>query len=342
MFGKASPPPHCEELSREQIRLVRKILDCEYYYKARDYADKALARGWTAVFVAVAKNARYPYSDYKQTFFDKMLQSGDPALSLAVLPHLNGMKESDHAALIATAMRKDGIAVRQGILSMKLSPNLRAAAALRLIGDEAGGEAKWLFNLLAAPTNLHYEGGALMKRALHAERFDVADALVGRGFDLAVYSDDIKAYLVENKSPHAARLWLDRHGVAAPAALPAVASPTQAEVLVQDGQGYLRSGDCVSRNDQLPDGGVLTTVFNFATRQQIVIAHVAGQTAAPAITPFSQIESDAALLQAAAAFVKQGGAATLIHSLSMAASSRPTLIEKPVRVIGRAPDPDSP
>lgn len=341
MFGKAPPPPHCEGLSSEQVRLVRKILDCEYNYKARDYAEKALERDWQTVFVAVAKNARYPYSEYKHTFFDRMLQSGDPALILSVLPYLNGMREGDHAALIATAMRKDGLAVRQGILSLNLLPNLRAAAALRLIHDEAGGEAEWLFKLLAAPTNLHYEGGVLMKRALHAERFDVADTLVAQGFDLAVYADDIKAYLVENKSPHGARLWLDRHA-AAPAALPAVIAPTQAEALVQGGQGYLRSGDCVSRNDQLADGGLLTTVFNFATRQQIVIAHVAGQTAAPAITPFSHIESDAALQQAAAAFVKQGGAATLVHCVTMAASARPTLIEKPVRAIGRIAPPDSP
>ncbi len=338
MFGNKQLPPHCEDLQPAQVRLVRKIINCEYNYKARAYAQTALDKNWGGVFVAIAKNPRYPYSEYKQTFFERMLQSGDPALALAVLPHLNGLKESHHASLIAMAMRADGLVVRQGILSMPIAPNLRAAAALCLIwGEESEqkGVTPWLFKLLEAPTNLHYDGGLLLKRALHAERFDVADALVRLGFDLAVYADDIKAYLVEQKSPHAARLWLDKHAQAPAAAVPAP------QVLVQDGQGYLRSGDCASRVDQLPDGGSLTTVFNFATCQQILIAHVAGQTAAPAVTPFSQIEGSVALSDAAAAFVRQGGAPERVYGVTMTAA-RPALLEKPARLIGKAPSSDSP
>ena len=339
MFGKKPLPPHSEDLTNDQVKLLRKILKGEGHSKMQWYAKEACAQRWSELFVAAAKNEKWAYRSYKATFFEQMLALDGGSLACLVLPQITGLHDSQYGGLLAIALRKFDDETAQTLLASSIPADVRAYAVLCL--THTGGEQSKdrLLKLLEPPTNLHYSAGRLMMYALHHGHTDVAQALIAHGFDVSIYAEDIKAYLVEQKSPHAARLWLDKHSApqaAVPAPLPA------AQSLVQDGQGYLRSGDCASRVDQLVDGGSLTTIFNFATCQQITIAHVAGQTAAPVITPFSHIEGEAALLDAAAAFIKQGGAPERVYSVTMAPSTRATLIEKPARAITKATSPDSP
>lgn len=337
MFGKKPVPPHCENLTDAQIKLVHKVLGCSSHAKMLKLATYAYEQNWPEVFVALAQSKPKQHSTYKETFFEGLIDLDDGRMISRALPLMAHLNESYHANLIARALRKcDGLAA-QVILAAPVSANIRARAAANLIYEGEGGIAqKNLLELLSLPTNLHYEGGMLMKYALHYERFDVAQALVDHGFDVALYAKDIHANLVESKSPHSARVWLDKHSA------PAVAVPAATVASVPDRQGYLRSGDCVSCIAQLPDGGSLTTVFNFATRQQIVIARVAGQTASPVITPFSQIEGGLALQEAAAAFVDQGGKAARIAGITSGLVQSPTLLEKPARITAKPAAGDSP
>ena len=337
MFAKKPIPPHCESLTPAQIKFVHKVMNCSSHTKMYKLAAFAFEQNWPEVFVALAQIKIKQHSIYKETFFEGLIKYDDGRIMRQAMPLMAELNDSHHGNLIAKALRKCDGAAAQAILAAPVSANIRARAAAHLIYEGEGVAKKNLLQLLAAPTNLHYEGGMLMKYALHHERFDVAQALVEHGFDVALYATDIRDNLIESKSPHSARVWLDKH-TEAPA--PAAAMPAP-QVLVQDGQGYLRSGDCASRVDTLPDGGSLTTVFNFATCQQIVIAHVAGQTAAPAVTPFSQIEGSVALTEAAAAFVRQGGAPERVYGVTMTAA-RPTLLEKPARVIAKPAAGDSP
>lgn len=338
MFGKKPTPPHCESLSPVQIKFVHKVMNCSSHTKMYKLAAFAVEQSWPEVFVALAQIKIKHHSTYKETFFEGLIEYDDGRIMRLAMPLMAQISDSYHGNLIAKALRKCEGEAAQAILAAPVSANIRARAAANLIYEGEGVAKKNLLQLLAAPTNLHYEGGMLMKYALHYERFDVAQALVEHGFDVALYATDIRDNLVESKSPHSARVWFDKH-TQAPA--PAAAMPAP-QVLIQDGQGYLRSGDCASRVDTLPDGGSLTTVFNFATRQQIMIVHVAGQTAAPAIIPFSQIEGDVALHEAAAAYVAQGGTPEHVESLGAGSALRPTLLEKPARVIAKPAAGDSP
>lgn len=336
MFVKKPIPPHCESLTPAQIKFVHKVMNCSSHTKMYKLAAFAFEQNWPEVFVALAQIKIKQHSIYKETFFEGLIKYDDGRIMRQAMPLMAELNDSHHGNLIAKALRKCDGAAAQAILAAPVSANIRARAAAHLIYEGEGVAKKNLLQLLAAPTNLHYEGGMLMKYALHHERFDVAQALVDHGFDVALYVTDIQANLVESKSPHSARVWLDKHSA------PVAAAPVATAAPVQDRQGYLRSGDCVSCIDQLPDGGSLTTVFNFATRQQIVIAHVAGQTASPVITPFSQIEGGLALQEAAAAFIDQGGKAARVAGITAALVQSPTLLEKPTRIIAKPAAGDSP
>lgn len=340
MFSKKPLPPHCENLTDEQVKLVHKILKCSSHSKMDTLADTVISRGWTDVFIAVAKNPVHPYSYYKETFFERMIDAARAGVIESVVPVLAGLNPEHHANILDRALRRSDFVTARHILVSVTLPDIRARAAARMMRSSDAAHEERLIALLAPPTNIHYDGGALMKYALDNQRFAVAEALKDMGFDLALYGSDVKAYLVEEKSSHAARQWMEKNS-----ATPAPAAPVQitpAQALVQDGQGYLRSGDCVSRIDHLPDGGSLTTVFNFATSQQIVIAHVAGQTATPVITAFSRIDNDQALQDAATAFVRQGGQPSRVYNVTMVASARSKLIEKPASLLSKPATPDSP
>jgi hypothetical protein len=70
----------------------------------------------------------------------------------------------------------------------------------------------------------------------------------------------------------------------------------------------------VARSGALPNAGELTMVVNFGTQQQILIAKMGEQLAAPAVVPFAQLQGGSLLAAAAASFVDAGGDAALVKA----------------------------
>ena len=334
MFSKKPIPPHCENLTDAQVKLVRKILALSrenYMFPTTacaDFVETVLKKSWPDVLVAVAKNETLPIAPYKSGFFEAALLKCETACVVAVHTHLTGLNETDHATLLARDVARLNDEAARLIIESQVSPRIRAATAAELLKRARFDHAleERVVQLFLPPTDLHYEAGELMKFALFFKRFAIADAWRANGFDLAYYTEDIRTFLIERKAPHDARLYLDEHAPQQIAFTPVIGLPA-----AEHEQVYLRSGDCVSRSDLLPDGGSLTTVFNFSSQQQIVVAHIAGQTSQPVITSFSHIEGREALMEAAAAFIQQDGSPLLVQHIAAMPSGRPVLIAKTAR-----------
>lgn len=86
-------------------------------------------------------------------------------------------------------------------------------------------------------------------------------------------------------------------------------TPTVAVAAADDEVYRLAAPDSVTRSIPLPDGGTLTFLFNFTTRQQIILRDAAAN--APAVVPFAQVDASA-IEEAAEALVRLGGDAMCV------------------------------
>ncbi len=178
-------------------------------------------------------------------------------------------------------------------------------AALRSVAEEgAVDKAALLLDKGADPND---EAGLAVYNALAFGQREMFDLLVARGAQLDVYGPDIITRL-RQQNPNAALIDYAQVQVGA-----AVSSSKNAEAQSRIGQRYhLIAPDAVSETLHLPEGRRLTTVFNFATRQQTVIAEkpeADGTTASMAIhvRDFDAIADPSAIEHAAAQLMNLGG-----------------------------------
>lgn len=157
--------------------------------------------------------------------------------------------------------------------------------------------------LLSRGLNVNFDNGAVMVAALAKGYTDKAQKLVDAGFEASHSRTAVYERLCAIGAP--------RNGIdfikqfMGPIAGEGAKAP----------DAFTRSDDySVSCVHPLPSGGQLTMVFNFATAQQIVIAQMGDQLAAPTVVPFSRMENRHLLEKAVAAFVADGGDADLASS----------------------------
>lgn len=339
MFKRKPPLPHCEHLTTGQQKAVRKMLAQREPIFVWAQADKLLRKNEHDTLLAFARqpDARKASIDNMMTavFHTTEWSAQHAELAIGILPELERYGADYLGGQLASFLfiTKHNLTMRTRAIEAVSMPRARGYAAKALISKDMSDTCKQAVGeLLASGADLHIEKAALMKALLRHEQYQLADKVMALGFDLSLYAGDLTKYVIEEDVPHQARIYLD--GILREKGCRPITADTPVALAQASSETpYLLSGDSVSRIDRLPDGGSLTTVFNFATRQQIVIAHVAGQTAAPVVTPFAHIEGGTGLSDAAAAFVALGGDAARIENL-MPASGH-VLIEKPKAITGK-------
>ncbi len=178
-------------------------------------------------------------------------------------------------------------------------------AALRHVAEEgAVDKAVLLLDKGADPND---EGGLAVYNALAFGHRAVFDLLVARGAQLDVYGPDIITRL-RQQNPNAT---LTDYAAAQVDAV--MAANKNAEAQSRMGQRYhLIAPDSFSETLYLPEGRRLTTVFNFATRQQTVIAEKPEAEGTPAsmaiqVRDFDAITDPSVIEHAAVQLMNLGG-----------------------------------
>lgn len=201
--------------------------------------------------------------------------SGNPALMDMVLAHAGHLPETKKV----------------------LDAALSRAAAEGLTAD--------IDKLIAAGANLnHTSCDPLLKAALNG-RFEAVDHLLAKpALDLAAYGHLVVARLRE-KAPQtgAAEYVQERY---------AALREKQERAQLQQERFTLAAPDTLAEAVPLPTGGVLTMLFNFATRQQIIMVREKGAEPSVRIVNFADVESASAIDNAAKKLIELGGDAKVV------------------------------
>lgn len=191
------------------------------------------------------------------------------------------------------------------------TPNTLAEAAAALLGHK--NQAQYLplvRSFMAAGMNINHEGGMALTAALRAGEIELAQEMMAQGFEAHICAEKVYQTLVAEGAPRAAVELIK-------ACLPKTGG-RRAET---DEDGFsLVDAQSVALVQELPAGGRLTMIFNFALAQQILIAQSGEQIAAPAAVPFSQIESGQLLKKAQDAFIRLGGDENLLQGAALPAA----------------------
>ena len=183
-------------------------------------------------------------------------------------------------------------------LSAKTPAALGEVARAALLQRGEGLSAQ-LELLAKGGMNPNHENGELLALALTAGDLKSAGLILDCGFNLDLLGRRVLQDLYSRAAPPIALDYLEQKldgGSAAPKAATAAA------------EWQLCADDTLARVLPLPQGGQLTMLFNFATRQQILLHQPAqGPAAAPAVVPFAEVENRSALDDAWQRFRAMGG-----------------------------------
>ena len=318
MFGRKPPLPHCDHLTNGQLAKVHKLLKESTHIFVWSAVEKLLKKGEHDTVLAFARqeNARKKSIDMVMLalLHTSEWSPKNAHLALDILPALSRHGADFQGSYLAAYFRnivfdRDGC---QHAIEAINDPRAFGYAAVNIIDDHMTDKRVQIFELLLdSGADLYVDKCALIKKLLHGQHYKMVDSVISRGFDLPLYADELVKYVTEEDVPHAARVYLDgvlRDKAGWTAKTMALPAPIAA-----DGE-YLRSGDIISRIDHIAGGGTLTTVFNFALAQQIVVQHTphATQPTAPTVVDFNVIAGSEALRTAAAVFERLGGDKALI------------------------------
>ncbi len=155
-------------------------------------------------------------------------------------------------------------------------------------------------NLLDAKMNVNYESGAVMTAVLAAGYVDLARRMIDQHqFETDFFQSNVYPSLLKHAAPAEALAFAKEYALR-----PKLAVAEEGFQMLDDVS--------ISRTQALPNNGILTTIFNFGTAQQILIAQMGEQVAPPAIVNFAQIQTNHLLKAAASAFVARGGSVDLV------------------------------
>jgi len=257
--------------------------------------------GWQQAFAEVAQRHEYVHT---QDMFQFIKMDMPEHVRSAVLKTHTSVSESnllDYTASYAPDWLRYSLERMQN----PPNPNKLAQLCVSVLGSnsDAATVGAAFDLLLSRGMNVNYDNGAVMTAALSKGYTDMAHKLVEAGFEAALCRTAVYERLCAVGAPRAGIDFIKQF-----------MGPTPGDA-AKANDGFTRSDDySVSCVQPLPNGGQLTMVFNFATAQQIVIAQMGEQLAAPTIVPFSRMENRHLLEKAVAAFVADGGDGELAAS----------------------------
>ena len=176
-------------------------------------------------------------------------------------------------------------------------PGALARLYLNLLEGEGPYWKEWCETLIEMSLNPNYQDGRLMTEVLSRNMTDQAELLLQKGYDLPLWHDEVMKQLSARGADGGVK-WLrgKLRGAAGSA----------------DGQYTLAADDMVSLVRMMKDGGSLRMIFNFTTRQQVVLVQGPdAQAPAAAVVDFADIRTPAVLASAAKALIEGGGDAAL-------------------------------
>lgn len=283
MFRRKPPEggEHLKPFEQKWLRKMQKGNTIDRHFAAMKIRDS----GSAAAFVAVLGHARLD-TEWREIMTRMTVREKDAEYIRAIAPVIGMLRAEAQGGLIAMTQDMDDDK-RQAVLDAAANPQSWAAALYNALENDDAAPLRTAAIEQAKTGNLqvHYMGCSLMAKALRHMRTDVVEALLPQ-FSFALYRDEIeKSLLTAQDADPAAKAYFEglcrRMSVAAAPASDAC-------------DWRLLDAASVAQVTPLPDGGQLTLVFNFASRQQIVLHQPAnGMAAAPVVVPFSQIEGTA-------------------------------------------------
>lgn len=254
--------------------------------------------GWQDAFAEVSARHEYVHTS---TLFDFIKMDMPEHIRSAMLTSHTSVS-ADNLLDYAASHAPEWLTYCLDRMPHAPNPNKMAQLAVYALGNsgDAGHIKAAVELLLSRGMNVNYDNGAVMSAVLSKGYIELAQKLVDAGFEAALCRTTVYERLCAIGAPRAGIDFIKQFMG------PAVTDGGKGH------DGFTRSDDySVSCVQPLPNGGQLTMVFNFATSQQIVIAQMGEQLAAPTVVPFSRIESRYLLEKAADAFVAAGGDADL-------------------------------
>jgi len=158
-----------------------------------------------------------------------------------------------------------------------------------LVSAVTQGKAEAVNFLVKSGANIHFREGAVLATALVEGHTDIAQLLVDQGFRLDLYGRTVLQEMVAKNARVEAISFLEGVLEGSPfRTAPVLPMPRGRAAAEPEGKYVLAAADTLAETQQMPTGGTLTILFNFATRQQMIIAPSAPAT----VIPFADIDAD--------------------------------------------------
>jgi hypothetical protein len=213
----------------------------------------------------------------------------------------------------ALAVASDASAEHVRLVLQFFDPSPEAHKALNhaLLRAAAEGSKEKVDLLLAKGADINHGHGEALWHAVCNNRFEMIDHLISKNADLAAHGGSLLMKLREKNPQSPVMDYLDRAHQKALA---------QKEKCRLEQERFSLSGsEILVETLPLPSGGTLTILFNFATRQQIIVvqdSHAAKQKSSFRVVNFSDIENYEAVERAAKKLVELGGDARAVENCS--------------------------
>jgi len=192
------------------------------------------------------------------------------------------------------------------------SPETHKTLNQALARAAAEGSKERVNLLLAKGANIDHGNGETLWLAVHNNRFEMIDHLLSRGADLAAYGDALLMKLREKNPQSPVMDYLDR--------IHQKALAQKEKRRLEQERFSLAGPETLAETLPLPSGGTLTLLFNFATRQQIIVVQenpAAKQKASFQVINFADIENHEAVERAAKKLIELGGDAKAVENAKL-------------------------
>ena len=307
MFFRAKPiPPEWSHLTPEEVKLCRKALKkssgSQAYYVFKD----ALAReAYGALPIILGKAGVYA----DDAISTAMRSANSNALKM-IIPVLSGVEPMYQRFVLCHDRLVNHAECLPEILERITNKDYRAEAMQTLLSNQKLADFALCHVILEAGVNVHYEEGNLLYLAVTKAQFSLAEKIIASDFDLSVFGVSVYQRLIVNGAPPEAMKWYKDLMQEKGLSLSAVHKKDNNESGFQ-----LLDDNRIKAIEKLGPSSTLTRVFNFFTGEQVMYVTEGGSPSAPVMSNVSSI-SPRLLESAMAAFVDQGGDATLLEPFS--------------------------
>ncbi|MCE9507346.1 MAG: hypothetical protein K8R48_03380 [Alphaproteobacteria bacterium] len=191
------------------------------------------------------------------------------------------------------------------------SPETHKTLNQALARAAAEGAKERVNLLLAKGADVNHGNGETLWLAVHNNRFEMIDHLLSKGADMAAYGDALLMKLREKNPQSPVMDYLDR--------VHQKALAQKEKRRLEQERFSLAGPETLAETLPLPSGGTLTLLFNFATRQQIIVVQenpAAKQKSSFQVINFSDIENYEAIDRAGKKLIELGGDAKAVETCS--------------------------